>query len=497
MAGIRRDREFAIGGFRDFYPELYGKIEMILDVFRRIPKLFGYVEYECPTVEPLKLYQLKSGEGLIAESFRVTDRKERELVLRPETTPSLARMLAAQQQFYPRPIRWFSISRVFRDETQQRGRVKEFWQLNVDLLGIEDVAADAEVINVLADIIKAIGFSSTDFVIRINDRRLVESYIKSLGLTNFTGIIRTLDRRDRILQELIEDSLSKEKMKARQVTEVALLLRRYAKGDKEALTKLPRKKKIRELAKNLPSIIQKAMIEALEDIGLSRELALKLFEFSTICGNPRDVLRFMNELNLNPETLQSLEPLRQLASHLEELNIDDCCEFDASIARGLDYYTGIVFEAWDRSANIPRAIAGGGRYDDLVDVFGGQRLPGTGFGFGETVILALAEEKGILPPAKPPASIYLAPVSTKQLPKCRELASQLRQKGIPTLLNGYSWSLSKHLDAAGKRNIPLVAIVGPRELANEAVNVRDMISGEERQVKIDELSRFVKGYLVR
>jgi histidyl-tRNA synthetase len=404
-------------------------------------------------------------------------------------------MLASQQQYYPRPIRWFSISRVFRDETQQRGRVKEFWQLNVDILGIEDVAADAEVIDVLASIIKAIGFIPEDFVIRINDRRLVESYIRSLRLVDFVGIIRTLDRRDRIVQELIEEQLRKENLPTKKVTEISLLLRRYASGNKEALGELPRKKKIRVLAENLPSIIQEAMVNALRGIGVSRDAARKLFAFSSISGNPRDFLQSMDRLNLDAETQLKLDPLRQLATHLAELGIEECCEFDASIARGLDYYTGIVFEAWDRSANIPRAIAGGGRYDDLVDIFGGQRLPGTGFGFGETVILALAEEKGILPPLKPPASIYLAPVSPKQLAKCRELASLLRLEGIATLFNGYSWSLSKHLDSAGKRKIPLVAIVGPRELANDAVNVRDMKSGEEQQVRISELARFVKDLL--
>ncbi len=497
MTGIKRDRDFAVGGFRDFYPELYGKIEMILDVFRQIPRLFGYVEYECPTVEPLKLYQLKSGAGLIEESFRVTDRKERELVLRPETTPSLARMLAAQQQYYPRPIRWFSVSRVFRDETQQRGRVKEFWQLNVDILGIEDVAADAEVIDILANIIKAIGFTPKDFVIRINDRRFVQSYIESLGLVNYIDIIRTLDRRDKIVQELIEARLRKEKIPAKKVTEIALLLRRYTKGNKEVLGELPRRKKIRELAENLPTIIQEAMIKALEGLGVSRDSAMKLFEFSSISGSPGNFLQSMDGLNLDSETQQKLDPLRQLASHLEELDIEDCCEFDASIARGLDYYSGIVFEAWDRSARIPRAIAGGGRYDDLVDIFGGQRLPGTGFGFGETVILALAEEKGILPPINPPASVYLAPVSKNQLSICRQLAARLRQSGISTLFNGFSWSLSKHLDDAGKRKIPLAVIIGPRELANKAVNVRDMISGKEQQVRIDELAEFVIAYLKR
>ncbi|MFX1562260.1 MAG: histidine--tRNA ligase [Promethearchaeota archaeon] len=492
MTGMKRkDTELAVGGFRDFYPELYGKIDIILKVFRQVPKLFGYVEYECPTVEPIKLYQMKSGSALIEETFNVTDRKDRRLVLRPETTPSLARMLAAQQQFYPRPIRWFSVSRVFRDETQQRGRVKEFWQLNVDYLGIEDIAADAEVIDILANIILTLGFTPADFVIRINDRRLIQSFIESLGLKNYVEIIRVLDRRDKLLQEFLEERLRQQGYPTSKATNIALQLRRLAAGNQDAKAKLPRNKQVTELAKNLPAIIEEAIAGGLEEIGVPKETALKLTRFSSIRGTPANFLQSMDNLELESKTRQSLEPLRILASHLQDLGVDKCCEYDASIARGLDYYTGIVFEAWDRSTNIPRAIAGGGRYDDLVSVFKGQRLPGTGFGFGETVILQLAEDKGILPPPTPPASIYLAPVSKKQLSTCRQLATRLRRKGIRTIFNGFPWSLTKHLEDAGKRKIPLAAIVGPKELAKNSVNVRDLVTGSEKIVKIDKLAQFV------
>jgi len=492
MAEKKRDKELTLSGFRDFYPELYRKIDYILDVFRRVPKLYGYVEYECPTVEPLKLYEMKSGTALIEETFTVVDRKDRRLVLRPETTPSLARMLAEQQQYYPRPIRWFSISRVFRDESPQRGRVKEFWQLNVDLLGVEDVAADAEVIDVLATIIKTVGFKPTDFVIRINDRRLIQSYIESLGLTNYVEIIRQLDRRDKILQETLEQRLQEQGYTPEKAAPIALQLR-HSGGAKEDL-KLLRNAQLHDIVRDLPNIQREAMIEALQQIGVPREAAAKLTDFSAVGGSPKVFLQDMEAMPLDAKTRSSLEHLRQLAIHLQDLGIEDCCEYDASIARGLDYYTGIVFEAWNRGGQLVRAIAGGGRYDNLVAVFEGERLPGTGFGFGETVILELAEEFGLIPPPTPQAEVYLAPVSKKQLPDCRQLATRLRTAGIKTVFNGFDWSLTKHLEDAGKRQIRLAVIVGPRELAKKAVNVRDMATGKEREVAIDGLADFVRTF---
>jgi histidyl-tRNA synthetase len=492
LVKMKRGKDLTVGGFRDFYPELFQRIDRILQAFREIPKLFGYIEYECPTVEPIELYQIKSGPSLVEETFKVTDRKERKLVLRPETTPSLARMLAAQQQNYPRPIRWFSISRVFRDETQQRGRVKEFWQLNVDILGTEDIAADAEVINVLAAIILSLAFKPKDFVIRINDRRLIQSYIESLGLTNYIDIIRVLDRRDKLLQESIINQLIKSGTPAKKAEQIALKLRHFFVGKQKEEPKLPRSKQIAELKTQLPNLQREALVNALRKIGVPQTPAKQLTDFSATRGPPEEFLRAMEKLTLDKNTQNALKPLCELATQLDELGITDVCEFDAGIARGLDYYTGIVFEAWDRRSGLPRAIAGGGRYDDLVGVFEGQPLPGTGFGFGETVILELAEELDLLPTPDPSADIYLAPVSKDQLSVCREIASKLRSEGIRTIFNGFSWSLTKHLDDASKRQIPYAAIIGPRELAKKSVNVRDMTTGDEKLVKIRLLANFIK-----
>ena len=298
LPDMRSKKELAIGGFRDFYPELYQKINYILKIFRAVPRLYGYLEYETPTVEPLKLYQLKSGEELVEETFKVTDRKDRDLVLRPEITPSLARMLAARQQFYSRPIRWFCVSRVFRDETPQRGRVKEHWQLNVDILGIEDVAADAEIIDILVMIIKSIGFTSSDFVIRINDRRFVQSYIESLGLMNYLEVIRVLDRRDKLLQEELEGQLRNLNYSTEKATEIALILRRIAAGNQDTEIELPKRKEVRKLSKNLSQIQTEATLKALQAANVPKLQAKKLSEFASIRGPPAEFLQTIDSLSL-------------------------------------------------------------------------------------------------------------------------------------------------------------------------------------------------------
>jgi histidyl-tRNA synthetase len=362
----------------------------------------------------------------------------------------------------------------------------------VDLLGVEDVGADAEVIDVLATIIKTIGFKPADFVIRINDRRLIQSYIESLGLTNYVEIIRQLDRRDKILQQALEQRLQEQGYASEKAAQIALQLR-HSTGTKQNV-KLLRSAQLQDVVQDLPNIQREAMIEALQQIGAPREAAAKLTDFSSVRGSPKVFLQDVEAMPINEKTRTSLEHLQQLAVHLQDLGIEDCCEYDASIARGLDYYTGIVFEAWNRGGQLVRAIAGGGRYDNLVAVFEGERLPGTGFGFGETVILELAEEYGLIPPPTPQGEVYLAPVSDKQLPACRQLATRLRTAGIRTVFNGFVWSLTKHLEDAGKRQIRLAVIVGPRELAKNAVNVRDMTSGKEREVGIDGLVDFVRTF---
>jgi histidyl-tRNA synthetase len=286
-------------------------------------------------------------------------------------------------------------------------------------------------------------------------------------------------------------------MPAKKAGEVALKLRHFFIGKQKEEPKLPRSKQVEAIKTNLPQLQRSALIAALRNTGVSAQEAEQLTDFSSIRGTPDEFLRRMEAFSLNKATQEALEPLRQLASQLADLGITDVCEYDAGIARGLDYYTGIVFEAWDRSSGLPRAIAGGGRYDDLVGVFEGQRLPGTGFGFGETVILELAEELSLLPPPDPPADIYLAPVSKKQFSACRDLASQLRTAGIRTIFNGFSWSLTKQLDDAGKRQIPFVIIVGPRELEKKSVNVRDMKTGKEQQVLISSLADFINNALQR
>ncbi|MHA1923704.1 MAG: ATP phosphoribosyltransferase regulatory subunit [Candidatus Heimdallarchaeota archaeon] len=196
-------------GFRDFYPEEFAKINFVLGTMRQVSQEFGYVEYETPAVEYRKLYELKSGEGLISETFKVESRSGQKLVLIPELTPSLTRLLAERQQFYTKPLRWFSIPKCYRDETLQRGRVKEFWQYNADILGVADIYADAEIIAVLTSVIQRIGLSKKQFVVLINDRQFMQKFMEELGIKDFVTVIQAFDKKAKVLQEKIQNDLKK------------------------------------------------------------------------------------------------------------------------------------------------------------------------------------------------------------------------------------------------------------------------------------------------
>ncbi len=197
-----------VAGFRDFKPEEYIFIEKILSVMKKVSRLFGYEAYEGPMVEKRKLYEIKSGSDIVGEVFNVIDREGQELVLRPEMTPTLGRIIAEYNQKYPKPIRWFSIPRCFRDETPQKGRFKEFWQLNVDMVGENSVMADAEVIAVLVTILQELGLEKEDFVILINDRQFIQKVLETLGIGDkFVEVANILDKKDKVFQQNVEKIL--------------------------------------------------------------------------------------------------------------------------------------------------------------------------------------------------------------------------------------------------------------------------------------------------
>jgi histidyl-tRNA synthetase len=400
----------SVKGTRDFYPEemafrswLYGKV-------REVSQRFGYQEYEAPLLERLELYAAKSGEELVKEqSFVLTDRGGDELALRPELTPSLARMVAQRQAQLVLPVRWFSYGPFWRYEKPQRGRTREFFQWNIDLLGAETSAADGEIVAIGAEFLRSVGLSSEDAAIFLNSRRLMERKLSEIGIGDGLreDVFRLIDRRD--------------KLSPKKWTAWALEL---GLGERQ----------IDEL---------KAMLA-------------------------------------NPDLWQESEELKQVFATVEAFGVADYLVYDAGIVRGLDYYTGPVFEAYDR-ARTSRAIFGGGRYDNLVADVGGDRITGVGFAMGDVVIELLLGEANKRPglPASP-SQVLVTLFSEELYAQTLGLASRLRQAGINTEQILEPIRLGKQFRYADRNGIPYVVILGPDEIKAGEVVVKDLSTGQQQ-----------------
>ncbi len=399
----------AVKGTRDFYPEamalrswLYGKVQAI-------SRRYGYEEYEAPILERLELYAAKSGEELVKEqSFVLTDRGGDELALRPELTPSLARMVAQRQGSLVRPVRWFSYGPFWRYERPQRGRTREFFQWNIDLLGSETPAADGEIVAIGAEFLRSLDLTSDEVVIRLNSRRLMEQKLVEIDIDDRLrmDVFRLIDRRD----------------------------------------KLPR---------------DKWVTWALE-IGLSEEQ-----------------LTALSALLSSADLWQESEELRQVFATAEALGVADYLLYDASIVRGLDYYTGPVFEAYDRQRK-SRAIFGGGRYDNLVADVGGDRITGVGFAMGDVIIQLLLEQAGKRPELPASPSRVLVTLFAEDLyAQTLALAGRLREAGINAEQVLEPARLGKQIRHADRKGIPFVVILGPDDLAAGQVVVKNLSTGEQ------------------
>jgi histidyl-tRNA synthetase len=400
----------AARGTRDFYPEamafrnwLYGKV-------RDTSECFGYQEWEAPILERLDLYAAKSGEELVKEqSFILKDRGGDELALRPELTPSLARMIAQRQATLVLPARWYSYGPFWRYERPQRGRTREFFQWNIDLLGSETPAADGEIASIGAYFLRSLGLSADEVAIHVNSRRLMERMLASIGIGPelYGNVLRLIDRRDR---------LSPEKWNA------------WA------------------LEMNLSD----AQLEALR------------------------------VLLADPELWRESDELCQVFATAQAYGVADYLVYDASIVRGLDYYTGPVFEAYDRARTF-RAIFGGGRYDNLVADVGGDRITGVGFAMGDVIIELLLERAGKRPelPATPSRALVTL-FSADLYAETLALASRLRQAGIKAEQFLEPIRLGKQFRYADRKGVPYVVILGPDEVASGKVVLKDLATGQQQ-----------------
>ena len=328
----------ALPGFRDFYPQELAERAFIMQTWRDVARRYAFVEYDGPPLEPLELYTRKSGDEIVGQLYNFVDKGGREVALRPEMTPTVARMVAARANALRKPVRWFSMPQLFRYERHQKGRLREHFQLNVDIFGSSDVAADAELVACAVDMMRAFGLTASDVVVRVSDRRLLQAYLDAIGVPSaaVVAVYGVIDKLERTPVEVSTEKLVALGVPADGVQRIL---------DIAALS-------FEELKARLPS-------------GSASDLAVEFERFlsyvPTLLGGDAGWLRL-----------------------------------DLSIVRGLAYYTGIVFELFDRSGEL-RAICGGGRYDTLLDSLGGSDMPALGFGMGDVVLGELLRSKGVEP----------------------------------------------------------------------------------------------------
>ena len=416
-------------GFRDFIPEEFAFREHILDAWRRVSRRYGFLEYDGPPLEPLGLYVEKSGEEIVGQLYHFQDKGEREVSLRPEMTPSLARILGEHSRSLAKPIRWFSVPQLFRYERQQRGRLREHFQWNVDVVGEEGVAADVEVLAVGLDGLRELGLGPDDILARVSDRRLLSAVLSAFGveeerLATAFAVIDKLERAspDRSLERLrTEGGLSED----------------------------------------------------------NARVALELFEEGTLEGVAS---RMGDQEGVAPE----LERLEAYFGQLEAMGLGPYVEFDLRIVRGLAYYTGIVFELFDRKGEL-RAICGGGRYDRLLELVGGDPLPAVGFGMGDVVLGELIRERGLTPETRPHVDYYIVIIGEEHRKLALSIAHASRDRGLSVLYGLKEQSVRKQFTAAANAGARDVIVLGPDEVARSRAVIRNMVSGEEREVPLEEL----------
>jgi histidyl-tRNA synthetase len=408
-------------GVRDFYPDDMSVQKKIFGIWRYVVEKYGYEEYNASVLEPAELYRAKSGEEIVGkQTYTFIDRGDREVTLRPEMTPTVARMVAAKRRELAFPLRWYSIPNLFRYEQPQRGRLREHWQLNVDIFGVESIQAEIEVIQIAYNITLGYGLKPTDFEIRINNRKVMNYVTRDVFGLN-------------------EDAAHK-------------------------LSKLiDKKEKISE------GTFEEGVIELLGD---------KAQKFITLL-NSKNFEEFTSQLQQTKEEHEGLKEIKDVIAGLEKLGITNA-RFDQTLMRGFDYYTGIVFEVFDKNPANRRSVFGGGRYDDLLSLFGGDKVPAVGFGAGDVVAQDLMETYGTLVKTSSSADIYLVVAGLEIAAYAQEVAQNLREKGIRVAIDLSGRKVGDQIKSADKRKIPYVIVVGEEEMKTGEFKLKNLETGDEQ-----------------
>jgi histidyl-tRNA synthetase len=440
-------------GTRDFYPEDMRVQNHLFDTWRRACLDFGFEEYEGPTFEHLELFTEKSGQEIVTQLYNFKDKGDRDIALRPEMTPTLARMVNQKGSSLRLPIRWFSIPRLFRYERAQRGRLREFFQLNMDIIGCDTIAGEVDLLSAIIEMLKAFGLGSKDFSIQVSSRRLLSEFLDRQGVAadKKPSVYAALDKRAKIGEAEFRNLLQKEGLSTASIDAIEAFFQ--CKGLDELKAYFPEDAKSDEAAVTVDA---------------------------AAAGN-----------GAAPKAPKSgLWELQKLFAYMNDLGYGEYLNLDLSVVRGLAYYTGIVFEVYDKGIGM-RAVAGGGRYDNLLASLGGNSLSGVGFGMGDVVLADLLREKSLMPSGREPLDYFLvdvAPDDTK-LPKpaLMALAQKLRAKGRRV---GYSLAgekMKKQMSQANDQNAARVLFFGSDKGSEGCYEVKDLKTGEQKIAAFEEL----------
>lgn len=422
----------SLPGFRAFYPEERARLGHILDIWRRSCRRHGFREWEGPVLEPLELYIAKSGDEIVRQLFNFKDKGDRDVTLRPEMTPTLARMVAARANALPKPIRWFAIGECYRYEKQQKGRLRAFHQLNADLLGEAGPGADAEIIALCVDCLLGFGLPRDSFIIRLSDRTLWYRVLASLGVPDerLAAVLGAVDKLERSTEP-----------------ELLVMLAAALGGVAEPST----------------------VLAAVRRLAAVRSLP----ELEAIAGT-------------DPSVLARLAEWRELLDLLAALGVADLVQVDLGIVRGLAYYTGFVFEAFD-SAGEQRALAGGGRYDGLIERMGGPALPAVGFGMGDVTVANLLEARGLTPSYADGPEFFVAILGADARAAALSDVAKLRAAGMRVEYNLRDGKFPKLMQVAETAGARFALVYGGEEVARGVAKVRDLASRSEAQVPRGDL----------
>jgi histidyl-tRNA synthetase len=420
-------------GVRDFYPADMAIQNYIFSIMKKSAENFGYSEYGASVLESAELYRAKSGDEIVNEqTYTFKDKGDRDVSLRPEMTPTVARMIAAKLKEFSFPLRWYSIPNLFRYEKPQRGRTREHWQLNVDIFGVKNINADVEIISIASKVMQNFGLKESDFEIRINNRKIVNYILNNLfnlSEENSYKVAKILDKKSKISEE--------------------------------------------------------AFNETIKDL-----IPVKSAEFIELI-NSKNFEDFISKLPQNTEVEEGILETKEIINNLEKLGIKNVV-FTQDLMRGFDYYTGMIFEVFDKNPENRRAVFGGGRYDELLAIFDKEIVPAVGFGMGDVVIKDILETYGLLPKIVPSSNLHICVMDKNSIGYAQDLAQKIRENDIKVTVDYSEKRVGDQIKYADKNNIPFIICIGEEEVKTGAFKVKELSTGIESEATEENIGEIIK-----